>query len=257
MKKTPSTKILGVAAMLGLAMLLNSVNVYAQKAPKRNGKSMPEATLSEAKVVAKLSSNAFELQPLKIRLYVLNPSGKRVTVGIRNYENNLVYSDYFFGKEYLRNLNFSTMLSGNYSLRIDSRKEHVSRPFVIQDIVSRNIVTSESQPVMPSNLMANIYKSEESKVKIHLNNPGGKVVELIIRNDADEIVYRSFDHAKQITRVLNMSLLGDGKYTLQLKSQDENSFRNFAIVTSKEKAFAWIDKSGKPIKQDKATAFIK
>lgn len=255
MKKTSAIKVFGVAAVLGLAMLFNTVSVYGQRENKRNGKNLPEGTLKEAKVVATLSTNVFEIQPQKIRLFLLNPTGKRATVGIRNRQNELIYFEQFFTKEYLRNFDLTTMLSGNYSLRVDNSKEHIVRPFVIQEVVTRNIIPAETGQVAPSNFLATISQTDPAKLRIHLNNINGKYVEITLRNAANEVVYRDFASGKQVSKNLQMSTLADGKYTLQVNNQDENLTRDFEITSARERSFAWVDKAGKPLKQDKATAF--
>ena len=257
MKKVSTIKFF-VAALLGLAMLFSTLQVSAQnkqKAPKRTTKKMPEAILPETKIVARLTTDFFEIEPLKVRMHFVNPSGKRTTIGIRNYRNELVYRELFFGREYARNFNFETMLAGQYSFRIDNYKDHLNKRFAIQEIVSRKIATAE--PVTYNNFAAIIYAPENIKVKLHLNNVPGKVVETVIRNEANEVVYKGYDSGKQIKKILDLEPLADGKYTLQVKNQNEKVVQKFEIASSREKAFVWTNKKGKPINLNNATAFIK
>jgi hypothetical protein len=101
------------AIVLGLIVGLLAEPAMAQ-APTKNKKNdkIPHGTLKEAKVIARIVSTVDEITPMRVKLNVLNPTGRSVRISILNYANLPVYEESFTGKEYNKILNFKSTAAG-------------------------------------------------------------------------------------------------------------------------------------------------
>src|SRR5687768_11126058 len=92
-----------MARILAVLLLLLPTLALAQQVPakeKKEGEKMGQATLKEAKVTARVLTSVEEVGPMKVRLNVLNPTGKQVRLSILNFANQPVYQDAFQAREY-------------------------------------------------------------------------------------------------------------------------------------------------------------
>ncbi|MDQ3290838.1 MAG: hypothetical protein M3Q05_06050, partial [Bacteroidota bacterium] len=171
-------RILFAAAGIGFMILLpNMVSAQnkGQKAPIKKGKQLKEVTIT-ARVITEVQ----EVAPMKVRLNVINPTGKPVNIAILNFDNTPVYKTTFKDREYNKILNFDSTASGRYSLHVKGpkQKEEVRR-FAINKGESRDMTESELQKSESTDVMATIFKTAPTQIKLLMVNNTGKPVEYI------------------------------------------------------------------------------
>lgn len=250
-------KGLHVAMMLGFAFLLLPGTTFAQdpstgkKEDKKETKKIREGTLKEAKVTARILTTVEEVGPMKIRLNVLNPTGKPVRISILNYQNQPVFQDGFRDKEYNKVLNFNTTVPGRYSLHVAGKKNAEVRRFEIDNKEKRDLTPSPLENMKNSDVMATIYKASPTKVMLQMVNNTGKPVEYIFRNTTQEVIHRGFVKEEKFAKAFDMSSVTDGKYTVEVKYlADKAASRTFDMNTIYERSFNWTNKRGQPIKPE-------
>jgi hypothetical protein len=238
------------AIVLGLIIVLLAGPAMAQ-APtknKRNDK-IPHATLKEAKVIARIVTTVDEVAPMKVKLDVLNPTGRTVRISILNYANLPVYEESFTGKEYKKILNFNYTSAGRYMLRISGHKQVDIRRFAIDVKRNRNLIPSELENNDPANVMAAIYKRDTNKIVLHVVNNTGKPLSYVLRNEAKEVMYRGVIRAAKFSKHFDLAETADDKYAMEVTHQSQKvSSRTFALQTVYDRSFAWTDKRGRSLK---------
>jgi len=252
-------RILNAAAGLGFIMLLLPGLATAQQVPakgQKQGDKMGQATLKEATVTAKVVTAVEEVGPMKVRLNVLNPTGKPVRVSILNYANEPVYQDSFKEREYNKILNFNSTVPGRYSLHVKGPKQaEETRRFAINSKEERTMTQAEMERLKTSDVMATIYKTAPTQIMLAMVNNTGKPVDYLICNEAKETLYQGRVKDAKFSKLFDMSAVPNGKYTLEVQYQtDKVATRNFDIQTVYERSFAWVDKHGKPLKPTTQTA---
>jgi hypothetical protein len=238
------------AIVLGLIVGLLAEPAMAQ-APTKNKKNdkIPHGTLKEAKVIARIVSTVDEITPMRVKLNVLNPTGRSVRISILNYANLPVYEESFTGKEYNKILNFKSTAAGRYMLRISGHKQAEIRRFAIDVKTNRNLTSSEMENHSPSNVMAAIYNKEANKIVLHVVNNTGKPISYVLRNEGQEVLYRGIIKNNQFSKLFDLGESADGKYALEVNHQSQKaSARTFALQTVYDRSFAWTDKRGRPLK---------
>jgi hypothetical protein len=240
-----------LAFLVGCAIMLFSGPAFAQDpAPsKKEAKKMNQGTLKEAKVTARIVTMVEEVGPMKIRLNVLNPTGKTVRISILDYANQAIFQDGFREREYNKVLNFNTAIPGRYSLHVAGRKNSEVRRFKIEDEQKRDMAPFALENQNDLDVKATIYKASPTKVMLHLVNATGKPVEYTFRNSAQEVIERGYVKEEKFSKVFDMSGVTDGKYQVEVKYlTDQAATRAFDISTIYEKSFSWTDKHGRPVK---------
>jgi hypothetical protein len=236
--------------LVGCAILLSASLTFAQDpaGKKKENKKMQQGTLEEAKVTARVITLVEEVGPMRVRLNVLNPTGKTVRVSVLNYENQPVFQDAFQGKEYNKVLNFTSTQAGRYSLHVAGKKTSEVRRFEIEKEEKRNMTPMPLENPKNTDVMATIYKTSPTKVVLHLLNNTGKTVEYIIRDTNQEVLYRGYVKEEKFFKPFDMSAVTDGKYTVEVKYlADKVASRAFDLNTIYERTFSWVDKRGKPL----------
>jgi hypothetical protein len=246
------TSTLTVAVLLGFFMLLLPSLADAQQVPakdKKQKEKMGEATLEEAKVTARVVTSVEEVGPMKVKLNVLNPTGKPVRLSILNYANEPVYQDAFKEREYNKVLNFNSTVPGRYSLHVKGPKQpEETRRFKIDSKEERTLTQSELESRKTSDVMATIYKTAPNQIMLTLVNNTGEVVDYLIRNEARETLYQGRVKDAKFSKMFDMSAVPNGKYTFEVQYKaDKVAARNFDMQTVYERSFAWVDKKGKPL----------
>jgi hypothetical protein len=239
--------------LLAFALLLFAGTAWAQNpAPdKKETKKMQQATLKEAKVTARILTTVEEIEPMKIRLNVLNPTGKSVRISILNFQNQPVFQDAFRTREYNKVLNFNTTAPGRYSLHVAGRKNADVRRFEIESQEKKDLTASALENQKNTDVMATIYKASPTKVMLQMVNNTGKPVEFVFRNTAQEVIHRGYVKDVKFAKAFDMSGVSDGKYTVEVKYlTDKAASRTFDMNTIYERSFAWTDKRGRPIKPE-------
>jgi hypothetical protein len=240
-----------LALLVGCALMLFSGTAFAQDpAPKKKEtKKIQQGTLKEAKVVARIVTTVEEMGPMKIRLNVLNPTGKTVRISILNYQNQAVFQDGFREREYNKVLNFNSAIPGQYSLHVAGRKSSEVHRFKIDDQEKRDMTPAALENQKDSDVKATIYKVSPTKLMLHLVNSTGKPVEYIFRNSAQEVIQRGYVKEEKFSKAFDMSGVKDGKYLVEVKYlTDKAASRVFDVSTVYEKSFEWTDKRGRPVK---------
>jgi hypothetical protein len=238
------------AIVLGLivGLLAGPAMAQAPTKNKRNDK-IPQDTLKEARVVARMVTTVNEVTPMRVKLNVLNPTGRSIRISILNYANLPVYEESFTGKEYNKILNFNSTSAGRYSLHISGHKQSEIRRFAIDVKRNRNLIPSELENSNPSNVMAAIYKQEANKIMLHVANNTGKPLNYVFRNGAKEVIYRGVVRDAQFSKLFDFAESADDKYTFEINHQSQKaSSRTFALQTVYDRSFAWTDKRGRALK---------
>jgi hypothetical protein len=185
---------------------------------------------------------------MKVRLNVLNPTGKPVRISILNYQNQPVFQDAFREREYNKVLNFNTTVPGRYSLHVAGRKNNEVRRFEVSNNEKRDLTASMLESSKNSDVMATIYKTSPTKVMLQMVNNTGKPVEYVFRNTAQEVIHRGYVKEEKFAKAFDMSGVTDGKYTVEVKYlTDKAASRTFDMNTIYERGFTWVDKRGQPI----------
>jgi hypothetical protein len=250
------SKSYGLALAIGFATMFISGTAFSQDpatdkkgAAKKDAKKMQQGTLKEAKVIARIVTSVEEVGPMKIRLNVLNPTGKTVRISVLNNQNQAVFQDGFRDKEYNKVLNFSTAIPGRYSLLVAGRKSADLRRFEIEEQEKRDMKPADLEKLHNADVKATIYKASPTKMMLHLVNATGKPVEYIFRNSAQEVIQRGYVKEEKFSKAFDMSGVSDGKYTVEVKYQtDKVTARTFDMGTIYERSFSWVDKRGRPVK---------
>ncbi|GEO02685.1 hypothetical protein AAE02nite_03490 [Adhaeribacter aerolatus] len=235
--------------MLSLVLLL-AESAMAQ-APTKNKKvdKIPHAELKEAKVIARVTTNVQEIAPMRVKLNVLNPTGKTVRISILDYANLPVYQESFTGREYNKILNFTSTAAGRYMLRITGPKQVEIRRFAINSNFNRNLTPSPMENHNPAEVMAAIYQNEKNKIVLHVVNNTGKPISYVLRNSNQEVSYRGVIRAATFSKLFDFTELGDGNYSFEVQNQSQKAaYRTFALHTAYDRSFAWTDKRGRPLK---------
>jgi hypothetical protein len=246
-------KSLALGLLLGYTLLFFSGTAWAQNpaADKKDTKKMQQATLKEAKVTARVLTTVEEVGPMKVRLNVLNPTGKSVRISILNFQNQPVFQDAFREREYNKVLNFNTTQPGRYSLHVAGRKNEEVRRFEIENQEKRDLTASALVNQQNAEVMATIFKASPTKVMLQMVNNTGKPVEYIFRNTAQDVIHRGYVKDQKFAKAFDMSQVADGKYSVEVKYlSDKAATRTFNLNTVYERSFAWTDKRGRPIKPD-------
>ena len=238
---------------LSLILLLLPGLAAAQQIPtkdKKETQKVGQDTLKEVKVTARVLTTVEEVGPMKVRLNVLNPTGKEVRVSIRNFANQPVYQDAFKEREYNKVLNFNSTVPGRYSLNVKGPQQPTeTRRFAIDSKEDRQMTQSELARMKNTDVMATIYKMAPSQIMLALVNNTGKPVTYLIRNDAKEVLYQGHVKDHKFSKAFDMSAVPNGRYNLEVKYETNKiADRSFEIQTVYERTFAWVDKSGKPLK---------
>lgn len=236
--------------ILGFVTALFAEPAFSQ-IPGKNRKTekIPQATLKEAKVTARVITTVEEISPMRVKLNVLNPTGKTVRVSILNYENNPVFRDSFTGREYNKILNFTSTPTGRYSLHVNGKKQSETKRFTINSNQERNLNEIAKESNKNSDVMAAIYKTAPTKIMLHLVNNTGEPIDYIFRNAQKEIMHKGIVRNTQFTKVFDMAEANDGKYTMEVKYRtDKAASKTFDMQTVYNRSFAWTDKRYRPLK---------
>jgi hypothetical protein len=249
-------------AITFLFMVVFLSGTASAQAPAKNkreaDKKFGSRQLAEAKVTAKVVSSVEEVAPMKVRLNVLNPTGKEVTIAILNQNNELVYREAFRGNEYHKILNFNTTLQGRYMLHITGPKYWELHRFAINSDYQRVLNESALEMKNSADVMAVIYKIDPAKVLVHIVNHTGKPVDYQIRDNQKALVYSGRVSKAQFSRVLNMAEMDNGQYTIAVKNHaDITASRTYDLKGISERSFAWIDKRGRPLENTGYTTINK
>lgn len=244
-----NTRYLAIAIMLGFMVLLLSGTASAQ-APTKGKKvaKIPQATLKETKITASVITAVDEISPMKIRLNVLNPTGKSVRISIRNYEGIAVFADDFRGREYTKILNFNSILPGQYTLRVNAPKQFETRRFLVDSKRNRILYQADLQGKNNPEIMTAIHISYPTKIMLHLVNNTGKPVSYVLRNEKKEAIYQGVIKTTHFSKIFDLMEATDGKYTVDVNYQAEKvASRTFDMRTSFNRSFTWTDKRGRPL----------
>ncbi|KAA5549218.1 hypothetical protein [Adhaeribacter rhizoryzae] len=251
--KTANHKIRYILLMLmliGFAVAFVASPVAAQVSGKnKKNDKIPQGTLKEAKVTARVITSVEEISPMRVKVNVLNPTGKQVRIAIRNYANIPLFQDSFTGKEYNKILNFTQTPMGRYSLVVAGHKQTDVKRFAINSKENRNMTPTDLENRRPSDVMAAIYKSAPAQITLHVVNNTGEPLNYIFRNNEKDILYQGVIRNTQFTKFFDLAAVTDGKYTFEVNYlTDKAASRSFDIKTVYDRSFAWTDKRGRPLK---------
>ena len=248
-------RYLAAAILLAFLIMILTGTASAQVAPKgKRTEKLPQGTLKEAKVTARVITTVEEVGPMKVKLNVLNPTGKTVRISIRNYENTPVFEDSFREKEYNKILNFNSTVPGRYALHVTGPKQSETRRFAIDSKQRRDMAASELERQQNTDVMATIHKTAPTQIKLHMVNNTGKPVDYLIKNEAKETLYQGRVKDVQFSKLFDMSEVTDGKYTVEVQYlTDKTAARTFDMQTVYDRSFAWVDKRGRPLKPTNLT----
>lgn len=215
----------------------------------RKNDKIGQAILKEAKVLARVVTTVEEISPMRVRLNVLNPTGKQVRISILNRANMLVFREYFTGKEYNTILNLTSTPTGQYSLNIIGKKQAETRRFTITRNWSRDLKEITKENPNSTDVMAAIYKASPTQIVLHLANNTGQPVDYIFRNQKQEVFSKGRIRDSRFSKMFEMNTLNDGKYTMEVKYGTEMAAsKTFDIKTVYNRSFAWTDKRYRPLK---------
>ena len=241
-------RYLTAAIMLGFIIMLFSGTALAQNGKNKKADKMGQGTLKEAKVTARVITSVEEISPMRVKLNVLNPTGKTVRISILNFGNEAVFKDSFTGKEYNKVLNFTQTAAGRYKLQVTGPKQTDVRRFAINSDQNRSLQQSELAREKTTDVIASIHKTEPTKIMLHLVNNTGEKVNYVFRNEAKDIIHSGVIKTAQFSKVFDMSSVTDGKYTLEVDYKaDKVAARSFDMQTVYNRSFAWTDKRGRPL----------
>jgi hypothetical protein len=234
--KTVSTiarniKVIAATALLGAAPLFLSSGALAQTSEK--------AATAVASPAPGLLASIYELEPMKVRLHLANPAGSAVAVTVKDEQGKEVFKESFWTTTFSRVLDLSHTPAGTYTLQVANRQEEISRPFSIQASTERVTTAQELVHRPGSALLAAMYEVEPQKVKVHLANPSGQKMNLVVRNGKGEVVLRQTVPGEQAALVVNLARMVDGAYTIQLTNQSGQVSRTFETATVASRTFAW------------------
>ena len=245
-----NTRFLVYTVLLSLVIALLAGPAMAQGPGKnKRGDKMPQGTLKEAIVTAPVTTTVEEISPMRVRLNVLNPTGKTVRISILNFANLPVYQESFTGKEFNKILNFTKTEAGRYSLHVTGHKQSEVKRFAIDSKQKRNLTPTEMINQNPAYVMAAIYNPKPDQIMLHVVNNTGKPIDYVLRNAEKEVVYRGLIRNAAYTKLFNMDDTADGQYTFEVNDKNAKAAsRTFDMKTSYERSFAWTDKRGRPLK---------
>jgi hypothetical protein len=253
MKTSYKTRYILLMIMLigyAVAFLASPVEAQVLGKNKKNDKIL-QGTLKEAKVTARVITSVEEVSPMRVKVNVLNPTGKEVRVAIRDYSNNPLFQDSFTGREYTKILNFTKTPAGRYSLVVAGHKQTDVKRFAVDSKQKQDMAPAELENKRTSDVLAAIYKSAPSQITLHVVNNTGEPLNYVFRNNEKEVLYRGIIRNKQFTKFFDLAAVTDGKYTFEVNYlTDKASSRSFDIKTVYDRSFAWTDKRGRPLKPD-------
>ena len=89
----------------------------------------------------------------------------------------------------------------------------------------------ESPAQLPSDMEVNIFplSNVPSAIKVIFNNPTGGIVRIAILDDKGKVHYEELAPETKYRRRFDLSLLPEGKYTIDLSKQNEHYTQNFSI----------------------------
>jgi hypothetical protein len=253
--KTNNHKIRYILLMLMLigfavAFIASPVAAQVSGKNKKNDK-IPQATLKEAKVTARVITSVEEVSPMRVKVNVLNPTGKTVRIAIRDYSNNPLFQDSFTGREYNKVLNFTQTPAGRYSLVVAGHKQTDVKRFAVDSKQRQDMKSADLENRKNSDVLAAIYKSAPSQITLHVVNNTGEPLNYVFRNNEREVLYRGIIRNTQFTKFFDLAAVTDGKYTFEVNYlTDKAASRSFDIKTVYDRSFAWTDKRGRPLKPD-------
>jgi hypothetical protein len=100
-----------------------------------------------------------------------------------------------------------------------------------------------------SDVMASIFISSPTRIRLHLANTTGKPVEYRLSNEANEVLYKGNVRDAQFIKGFDLAQVHTGKYTLEVSNQaGKVASRTFDLQTMTERSFTWTNKRGRPLK---------
>lgn len=234
--KTESTinrkiSLIAAAAFFAAGTIFQPAAALAQG----SGKAATEASTPAPGLMASM----YEVEPMKVRLHLVNPGATTVDISIRNDRDQVVFKESFKGATYSRILNLGTMPAGTYTLQVGNRHEGISRAFTVESSENRLTVAQAMEPGPGAGLAAVMYEVAPQKVKVHLANPSGQKINLVVRNEKSEVVLQKTLKGEQVAQILDLSQLADGAYTIQASNNSGKASRTFGISTIASRSFAW------------------
>jgi hypothetical protein len=234
--KTASTitrkiKIFAATALLGATPLFLSPWALAQTAEKA-----ATAVSSPAPV---LLASIYELEPMKVRLHLANPAGSAVAVTIKDEQGKEVIKESFWTTTFSLALDLNYTPAGTYTLQVANRKEVITRSFTVNTSTERITLAQALEHSPGSALIGAIYEVEPQKVKVHVVNPSGKKVQIVVRNEKGEVVLRKMTSGGNEGLLLDLSRMADGAHTVQFSNQSGQVSRTFVTATVSSRSIAW------------------
>ncbi len=94
----------------------------------------------------------YEAEPFKVRLHLVNNSGKSVEFLIRNKDNEVIHRGYTRDEKFSKSFDISHLGAGKYTFEVNNRGEKISRTFDIQSSEERSFVWLDKRgnPVKPA-----------------------------------------------------------------------------------------------------------
>ncbi|CAN5919734.1 hypothetical protein BH24BAC1_BH24BAC1_23090 [soil metagenome] len=228
---TRNIKVLAATALLGAAPLFLSPGAQAQTST---------ATLTAvASSAPGLMASLYEMEPMRVRLHLANPAGSAVAVTVRDEQGQQVFKESFRATTFSRILDLSHTPAGTYTLLVANRQEEISRPFSVHASTDRITVAQELVHRPGSTLMAAMFEVEPQKVRVHLANPSGQQMQLVVRNEKREVVLRQKVTGQQATLILDLGQMVDGAYDIEVTNQSGQVSRTFETSTVASRTFAW------------------
>lgn len=75
----------------------------------------------------------------KFKVHFLNNSGRKVTVQLRDAQNQLVYSEVVSGKNYIRKFDLNNLSDGAYRFEISNGNQYIVKEVALQTVSARSV----------------------------------------------------------------------------------------------------------------------